>query len=94
MIYNLVTSDNWNTSYFENNLFKALIGLEITPETPEVENYTVSVIDQQNITLFQKTFSNVNAACKFLNLRYQNNWEFNNLAAPKSSGGCGSCVAH
>lgn len=94
MIYNVVSPDNWNTSYFENDTFKALIGLDVSPETPDQENYTVSVVDEQNITLFQKTFREVNAACKYLNLRYQNNWEFKNLAAPKSSGGCGTCVAH
>lgn len=94
MIYNLVTADNWNTSYFENLNFKALIGIEVNPETPEEELFSISVIDEHNIELFQKSFSKIDAACKYINLRYQNKWEFKNLAAAKSGGGCGSCVAH
>lgn len=94
MIYNLVTADNWNTSYFESKDLKALIGLEVNPEAPEEELYSLSVIDEQNIELFQKSFKKIDTACKYINLRYQNKWEFKNLAAAKSGGGCGSCVAH
>ena len=94
MIHNLVTTDNWNTSLFENSGLRALIGFELSPENPDHEFYSVSIIDAENTNLFQKTFKSLDAACRYVNLRFMGVWEYSNLAAPKSSGGCGSCVAH
>ena len=94
MIYNLISPDNWNTAYFENNNLKALIGFELDPNEPNLELYTVSLIDQEYTEIYQKTFKEINAACKYINLKYQNLWEFKSLIQVKSSSGCSTCVAH
>ena len=94
MIYNLISPDNWNTTYFESPKMKAIIGFEVSPENPEKETYTVSVIDEEYTELFQKHFKELDAACKYINLRYQNIWEFKSLIQVESSGGCSTCVAH
>lgn len=94
MIYNLISPDNWNTTYFESTNMKAIVGFEVSPEDPSSETYTVSVIDEEYTELFQKSFTEIDAACKYINLRYQNIWEFKSLIQVGSSSGCSTCVAH
>ena len=94
MIDEIITTDNWNTTYYGNGEYKASIGFELNPDFPERDIYTVNIVDNENIDVFHKSFPTADAACQFINLRYHSIWDFNNLAVPQSTGGCGSCVAH
>lgn len=90
----MLSESNWNTTIYQNQSLRALISTGCDYVGDELKiNYFASVIDENNIDLIQKTFTNLDDACSYLNYMYHNVWEFSELDAKKGSG-CDSCVAH
>jgi hypothetical protein len=96
MDFNTVTAENWNFCQYKSDELKAFISLGASPDILDNKfTYFVTVLDEHNNELQQDEFDDINAACHFINNKYSQIWDFNNLSVKESSGsGCGSCVAH
>jgi hypothetical protein len=93
MIHNIISNDNWNVTFYENPPFKSMINMEMDlVNLSEDPNYVVTVLDEQNIEIFQKSFTDCNAACKYINYKYHQSWEFKTMVKT-DTGGCSTCVA-
>lgn len=93
---NLINSDNWTFCHYASNNKKAVITFGASPDMPEDNfEYYVTVVDEDNNELFQKDFSKLDVACKYINQRYQDIWDFVDATSnAKKAGGCSTCVAH
>jgi hypothetical protein len=92
---NQVHKDNWNFCHYKNNNLTALVSFGASPEILEDKFiYYVSVIDEESNELFQQEFDQVESACSFINDKYSEFWDFNDLSINTDTGGCGSCAAH
>jgi hypothetical protein len=93
---NLINSDNWTFCHYASEQLKAVITFGASPDTSEKEfDYYVTVVDEDNTEVFQKEFNKLDIACKYINQRYSDIWDFvDATAATKKAGGCSTCVAH
>jgi hypothetical protein len=95
MVSNKLSLSNWNYSYYNSENFKALISVAAMPSEIETDQvsylYCPTVIDENNVEVFQKEFSSLLEAISFINERYSH-WQFMNPT--ESSSGCNSCTAH
>lgn len=89
----MVLNDNWNTTYYENGNLKAMISLGIGLSGEESPEFYVSLVDNEHNDIFQESFETLDAACSYINKKYQDTWELKSLIKT-STGGCSTCVAH
>lgn len=91
----MIVTDNWNFTYFEHNNLKAMIGVGTDYDSDSNKiAYFANILDNENNELFSKCFQNIDAACRYLNNKYAQIWDFKSLEKPVSSSGCSTCVAH
>lgn len=91
-----ISPDNWtHTQYALDNL-RALISFGADYKRPDELIYFATLLDQDDQEVFQADFTSLQAACDYINLRYENEWPIVDLLAPPKGkeGGCASCVAH
>jgi hypothetical protein len=88
-----VNLENWSYCRFEKGNLKAFISFGADPESAEMDlfNYFVTVLDDQELEIFQRSFKSLSEACIYLNSKYKD-WDYVNQLAPKS--GCSTCAAH
>ncbi len=94
---NLVNLKNWNFAHYNSEHFKSFIGMtgdvqEVDGQIRELILYSVTVVDGEDMEVFQRDFSSLKSAIDFINEKY-GHWQFND-PTDNSSGGCGSCSAH
>ena len=84
---------NWSYCRFLNHHFMAFISFGSHPEKVEFGEleYYVTVLEDKEKEVFQKTFDSLTEACLYLNQHY-GDWNFEDQTAPKS--GCSTCAAH
>lgn len=86
---------NWNHCQYLNGENKAIISIAASPGILDDQfSYLVTVLDAENNEIFQRDFLKVDAACHFINTKYSEFWDFEDLSISKDTGGCSSCVAH
>lgn len=92
----MIDSNNLSYCCYSNQNYKAIISFGMKPENQSDElEYYVTVIQDDNKEFSQTSFTNVDAACDYINQKYYNLWKFENLTAiKKDSSGCSTCVAH
>lgn len=88
-----VNIENWTYCRFENKNLMAFISFGACPESIEKNmlDYYVTVLEDQEKEVFQKSFHSLAEACIYLN-EYYGDWTFENQTATKS--GCSTCAAH
>lgn len=88
-----VNAENWTYCRFENQNFMALITFGADPESIQDDRleYYVTVLEDEEKEIFQKSFDSLAEACLYLNENY-GDWKFNDQTATKS--GCSTCAAH
>ncbi len=94
---NFVNLKNWNFAHYNSEHFKAFIGmtgdlLESNGKLEQIILYSVTVIDGEDIEVFQRDFSSLKEAIACINENY-GHWQFSD-PTDKSGGGCSSCSAH
>lgn len=95
----MFTLNNWNYSRYSQNNLKVIINLTATPvetnNNPDCEFlYSVTLLDENSNEVHQEDFSELNKACEYVNAKYLDIWDFEEVKEETKSGGCGSCVAH
>lgn len=88
-----VNTQNWSFCRYTQGDFLAMITFGADPESIKEDRleYYVTVLENEEIEVFQQKFDELAEACFFLNERY-GAWNFEDLTATKS--GCSSCAAH
>lgn len=89
----LFTLQNWNHVQYTNGKHRALVsmGAELTGDII----YFMSVIDENDLLIFQSEHHCIEKACEVINDKFQDFWDFSDLANNQDQGGgCGSCNAH
>lgn len=89
---NYFTPDNWNHVQYINENQRALVSIGADLKGDLL--YFVTVIDENDQVLYQSEHKTVEKACFHINDKYQEFWDFSNLATAGTGGGCGSCNAH
>lgn len=87
--------ENWGTSSYSNENIKAFISLAGALSESENTNiiYAVTVLENDEVEVFQKDFTELTQAIEFTNNRY-GHWDFSDQGLKKSGGGCSDCSAH
>lgn len=92
---NFFNPDNWNHCQYRNQDQFAIISLMAEPGILDDNfSYCVTVLDDENNEIFQSVHENVMEACKEINTRYQDIWNFQDLRTQSDGSGCSTCVAH
>lgn len=96
-IQNFVNLKNWNFAHYNSEHFKAFIGMtgeleEVNEVVSQVILYSVTVLDAEEVEVFQRDFKSLKDAIACINENY-GHWQFND-PTDKSGGGCSSCSAH
>jgi hypothetical protein len=88
-----VNIENWSYCRYESKNFMAFVSFGMSPESAADDRmeYYVTVLENQEIEVFQKSFAGLNEACLYLNEHYSD-WAFQDQLTPKS--GCSTCAAH
>ena len=88
-----VNIENWTYCRYENGNFMAIITFGTDSESLSMNSfhYYVTVIEDDEKEVFQKSFDSLAEACLYLNENYAD-WNFNDQTAMKS--GCSTCAAH
>lgn len=89
---NKLTIKNWNYSHFNSEHFKALISIVGEESEGEVLlKYCPTVLNEEEIEVFQKDFDSLEEAIDFANNKY-GHWSFTDPT--QKEGGCSTCEAH
>lgn len=88
-----INTENWQYCRYENGPFMAFISFGADPESAlnDEFDYYVTVLENEEIEVFQKKFNDLALACLFINKTYTD-WDFTDQTIKKS--GCSSCAAH
>jgi hypothetical protein len=88
-----VNLENWNYCRYEKEAFMALITFGANPDSVAEDRieYYVTVLEDEQKEIFQKSFESLSEACFYLNENYSD-WTFEDQTATKS--GCSTCAAH
>jgi hypothetical protein len=91
----MITANNWNYCYYSAKEHKSFISLAASPEDTENLFYCVTLTDINEHELEQFEFTDLKAACAFINNNYQA-WDFKDLTVKdgEKTGSCSSCQAH
>ena len=90
-----ITADNWTFCHYKADKLKAFISFGASPGILDDSFiYWATIMDEEQNELHQSEFSEVNAACDFINKKYTNLWDFVDARTKKSEDGCSSCSAH
>lgn len=89
---NIITTENWTHTQYSKEELRAIIscGASLSGEL----EYYLTVLDENDVELFQKGFEQLSDAVSTINLRYHQIWEFVDTNRPKKEGSCSTCVAH
>jgi hypothetical protein len=93
---NLLNSDNWTYCHYASQNQKAIISIGASPEMLAEEfEYYVTILDQEEKTVFQTSFTDLTTAITYANRRFNKIWKFVDARfANKKEGSCSTCVAH
>lgn len=88
-----VNVENWSYCRYASGSFMALVTFGADPESVMEDRmeYYVTVLENEEKEVFQKTFQNVAEACLYLNQNY-GDWGLQDQMVKKS--GCSTCAAH
>jgi hypothetical protein len=88
-----VNIENWSYCRYQSESFMAMITFGADPESMQADQleYYVTVLENEEIEIFQQKFDHLVDACLYLNEHY-GDWNFNDQTAVK--GGCSTCAAH
>ena len=91
-----INSDNWTYCHYSSAQNRALITFGSKPELIDTAfEYYVTVLNTDNDEVFQKEFSQLEMACRYINKRYNNIWKFVDSTRPTvNESGCSTCIAH
>jgi hypothetical protein len=87
-----ITKENWTYTRYKNNNLHAFISIG-ADEQANI-SYFSTLIDDSNTEHFQESFTDLDAACNSINIKYQGLWDFEDQLKPLKEGGCATCVAH
>lgn len=95
MLGNIITEDNWNFSFYKNEHFKAFISVcaDYNENDNDSKHYIVHICDNDEVSIHEIKFEQLNKACRYINNKYCEVWDFNSLLQ-STGGGCSTCVAH
>lgn len=89
---NPLNLSNWNYSYFNSEFFKAMISFVAEENDQEIRYiYSPTVLDKNEVEIFQTDFNSLDKAIEFMNDRY-GHWSFIDPLA--KTDGCSTCQAH
>jgi len=92
-----VNSTSWTYCQYTQGDLRALITLGASPDILDDSfSYYSTVLDQDNVEVFQAEFNTLEKACEYINDRYKDDWDFLDANAPKvaDASGCSTCAAH